>query len=49
MDVGVWIFIRWMLDFDCLGVEFWLCGRLILVVRMLDSGCVDVGFWLSGR
>ena len=30
MDVG--INVGWMLDFGCLDVGYWLCGRWILVV-----------------
>ena len=40
-----------MLDFSCVNVGFWLCGRCILIVMklgldcwMLDFGCMDVGF-----
>ena len=37
-----------MLDFGCLNVGFWLCGRCILVVKTLDVGCVDVAFgWVD--
>ena len=44
------------LDFGLVDVEFWLCGREILVGWMLDFGFmhvgfdwVDVGIWLCGR
>ena len=35
-------------EFGCVDVEFWLCGRWNLVVLMLEFGCVDVEFWLGG-
>ena len=40
--------VGYMLDFGCLDVGFWLCGRWILVLWALDYGYMDVGFWLGG-
>ena len=44
------------LDFGLVDVEFWLCGRWILVGWMLDFGLMHVGFdlvnvgiWFCGR
>ena len=46
----------WTLEFGCLNVGFWLCGRCILVGvcwllvgRMLFFGCLYFGFRLCGR
>ena len=50
------IFVVRTLDFGLVDVEFWLCGREILVGWMLDFGFmhvgfdwVDVRFWLYGH
>ena len=42
---GCWIWVVRMLNFDCMHVGFWLCGRKSLIAWTLNYGWFDE-FWI---